>query len=55
MPFIEVIHNEKEYHLEEFNETALQNAGIIYSFVTDYNKDLELSSFEELLSIIEKD
>lgn len=52
MPFIEVIHNEKEYHLEQFNEQALKEAGIDYTFVT-VPKDVILSSIEEVLSLIE--
>lgn len=52
MPFIEIIHNETEYHLELYNEEAVKNAGLNYTLVGNNDKDLRLSSLEDILSII---
>ena len=51
MPFIEIIHNEKEYHLEQYNESTLKELGIDYTFASN-DKDLVLYSLGEILSII---
>lgn len=47
--FIEVIKNEQEYHLEMWNEPALIEAGIPYTFVP-IDRDFTLSTVEEVIN-----
>jgi hypothetical protein len=49
MPFIQVIKNETEYHLELWNEPALIEAGIEYTLIP-VDKDFTLSTIEEVIN-----
>lgn len=49
MPFIKVIKNEEEYHLEMWNEPALIEAGIPYTLVSP-TYDIRLSDINEIVN-----